>query len=681
MQFLISDCKDKTNLTILKGENPFIFLFLNMNLPQYPRLVCLLAYFLAFLALPILQGQVPFECNGNFFLSLSEGNETQFYTLEINPANGLVTFNPLGPIHNLRINATGYRVTDNLIYGVSPLNSHFLYQIDATGEVSNLGLLSGLSTPPYYAGDVSPDGDFLYLLGNGGQVVSTVNLASGNFETTNTAFSTTSGRDVFCTDMAFDPLTGDIYSFDSREQRLVKINLANNTIEDEIFPISNEADGIGALFFDSFGSLWGYGDRPGEDDARNLYQINIQTGIVVFRENGPPSPGKDGCSCPYSIQMQKTVSPPVAVSCSEVSYQFLIANLSGDEQSGIDLLDDLPTGMTITEIVRNPYGGNVISGVGTNELRIENMNITSGIDSVTIKVFLENDLEGIYKNQAMLSDLPLRLGGETFSDDPRTLIRPDSTELIVEQLSVTFNNTELPLCQGDSLVLSPVSNGSNFIWSNGQTTSSIMVSEPGLYSVSVTNDCEISVDAILVTQEIQSLNLGDNQTIMLGEELTLRSQYFGFNNPVFSWSADLVSPDLCADCPRPVVQPLFTTVYKLALEDSLAECGLQDSLVVTVTKDREFFAPNAFSPNGDGINDFFTLYSAGPVIIRRLEIFNRWGGMIFSTDGIATNENQLGWNGFFKNEIMNPGIYIWQAEIEFLDGVVERKLGEVLLLR
>lgn len=652
-----------------------------MKLPQYPSFAHLLTFLLAFFAFLALEAQVPFECNGNFFLSLTDNGQSRFYTLEINPTTGGVTFNPLGAPSNFRINATGYRSTDNLIYGVSPVNSQFLYQIDATGQVFDLGLLSGLSSAPYYAGDVTPDGNFLCLLGNGGAAVSTVNLGSGNFETTNTALSTTSGRNVFCTDIAFDPLTGEIYSFDGVQQRLVKIDLSNNTIDDEIYPTTNAADGIGALFFDSFGSLWGYGNGPGEGDARNLYQINIQTGSVVVRENGPPSPGKDGCSCPYNIQMQKTVSPPVAVSCSEVSYQFLIANLSGNEQTGIDLLDELPTGMTITEITRNPYGGVVVSGVGTSELRIENMVVTPGIDSIVINVFVENGLDGVYKNQAILSELPLRFGGETLSDDPRTLIRPDSTALIVEPLSVSFNSTQIQLCPGDTFLLTPISNGSDFSWSTNQTTPEIIVTEAGTYSVTVTNDCEMSVDEITVTQEAQSLDLGEDQTIALGEELTLRPQYFGFNNPIFSWSADPPTAAWCTDCPRPVVRPLFTTVYKLQLQDSMATCSLEDSIVVTVTKDRDIFAPNAFSPNGDGLNDFFTLYSKGSVLIKRLEIFNSWGALIFAMDGTETNIEQLGWNGFFKNERMNTGVYVWQAELEFLDGVVERKFGDVSLVR
>lgn len=652
-----------------------------MKTPQNSRFSLLLSYLFLLLGFSPLQGQVPFECNGNFFLSLTDNGQSQFFTLEINPTTGGVDFNSLGATSGFRINGVGYRSTDNLIYGVSPVNSQFLYQIDATGQVFDLGLLSGLSSPPYYAGDITPNGIFLVLLGNGGDVVSTVNLDSGNFEITNTSLSTTSGRNVFCTDIAFDPLSGKIYGFDAIQQRLVTIDLSINVIDDETYPTTNAADGIGALFFDSFGGLWGYGNSPNEQDARNLYQINIETGSVVIRENGPPSPGKDGCSCPYNVQMQKTVTPTIAVSCSEVSYQFLIANLSGNTQTGIDFLDELPMGMTITEITENPYTGNVVSGVGTNELRIEDMVITPGIDSIVVKVFLENDLEGIYKNQAKLSGLPVRFGGETLSDDPLTLIRPDSTALMVEPLTVNFNNSELPLCLGESLLLEPISNGADFTWSTGATSSAILITEPGSYSVTVTNDCEMSVDEILVTQESQVLNIGDDVTIALGEELTLRPQYFGFNNPVFSWSADQLAIELCADCPQPIVRPLFTTVYKLELQDSLALCNLQDSMVVTVTKDREVFAPNAFSPNGDGWNDFFTLYSKGPVIIKRLEIFNRWGDLVFIREGMDTNNEPLGWNGFFKNERMNTGVYVWQAELEFLDGVMERKFGDVLLIR
>ncbi|MFT6845590.1 MAG: gliding motility-associated-like protein, partial [Flavobacteriales bacterium] len=90
------------------------------------------------------------------------------------------------------------------------------------------------------------------------------------------------------------------------------------------------------------------------------------------------------------------------------------------------------------------------------------------------------------------------------------------------------------------------------------------------------------------------------------------------------------------------------------------------------------YVPNAFSPNGDGLNDVFT-----PVIngltenSYRLKVFNRWGEEIFKSDDIT-----LGWDGTFKNEKCPPESYSWQLFVKSEYGVSSKTItGIVTLLR
>ena len=86
--------------------------------------------------------------------------------------------------------------------------------------------------------------------------------------------------------------------------------------------------------------------------------------------------------------------------------------------------------------------------------------------------------------------------------------------------------------------------------------------------------------------------------------------------------------------------------------------------------------PTAFSPNGDGLNDYFEL-NGGPVRTLNLSIYNRWGEKVYQT----TDAHLEGWDGRFKGEPQPSGIYIYYLEIEFLDSRRITKTSELNLIR
>ena len=93
--------------------------------------------------------------------------------------------------------------------------------------------------------------------------------------------------------------------------------------------------------------------------------------------------------------------------------------------------------------------------------------------------------------------------------------------------------------------------------------------------------------------------------------------------------------------------------------------------------------PNVFSPNGDGINDRFFV-SAHPDALERIpvmRIFDRWGGLVSERTDILPNRPDDGWDGTFKGEPVNPGVYVWVVVLRFADGHEEARTGDVTLLR
>jgi gliding motility-associated-like protein len=85
--------------------------------------------------------------------------------------------------------------------------------------------------------------------------------------------------------------------------------------------------------------------------------------------------------------------------------------------------------------------------------------------------------------------------------------------------------------------------------------------------------------------------------------------------------------------------------------------------------------PTAFSPNGDGQNDFF-LVRGGPFKSINVRVYNNWGQLIFET-----NEQLDGWDGKFKDVDQPLGVYVWVVEVEMLNGKSIKKTGDVTLLR
>jgi gliding motility-associated-like protein len=94
--------------------------------------------------------------------------------------------------------------------------------------------------------------------------------------------------------------------------------------------------------------------------------------------------------------------------------------------------------------------------------------------------------------------------------------------------------------------------------------------------------------------------------------------------------------------------------------------------------------PNVFSPNGDGINDHFVIFT-NPIglTIKQLAIYNHWGQRVYNLENFeAGNNNYFGWDGTFPPQYLAPqGTYVWVLSYQDLDGEVKIKRGTVALLR
>ena len=180
---------------------------------------------------------------------------------------------------------------------------------------------------------------------------------------------------------------------------------------------------------------------------------------------------------------------------------------------------------------------------------------------------------------------------------------------------------------------------------------------PGYYTLTVrdANGCTFAESATFFTPLIPEIELGPDLTVDLGESTRFQLQ---FNVPLdtFIWSP---LPGLsCYDCPQPDATPYHSTTYTLLVK-APGGCTDSDSVTVIVLDKRDVYVPNIFSPDDDGINEIFTVYGGPEVLtVRNLQVYSRWGELVFQRNGLAANDEQGGWDGTFRGKPLSPGVYI-----------------------
>ncbi len=192
--------------------------------------------------------------------------------------------------------------------------------------------------------------------------------------------------------------------------------------------------------------------------------------------------------------------------------------------------------------------------------------------------------------------------------------------------------------------------------------------------------CTASQSVDLVSGTPPVVQLPTSITLALGDSATLQPITVPPAAGIVQWlwsPAEFLS---CTDCPTPVVTPLYSQRYTLTVTD-LGGCTGSATIQVLVNRRRDVYAPNVFSPNGDGYNDGFTLYGRGTVLLREVEIFDRWGSLVWRAEGIALGDESLGWNGQVRGQPASPGVFTWKAVVEFVDGEREAFSGDVTVVR
>ncbi len=264
-----------------------------------------------------------------------------------------------------------------------------------------------------------------------------------------------------------------------------------------------------------------------------------------------------------------------------------------------------------------------------------------------------------------------------------------SAYYFIDDVTVTKLNLgpDRAFCEGDSAII--ISNITcpdlTYQWSNGDTDTVTVATDPGNLSLTVSmNGASCSLfDEVYVDVVEPVVDAGPDQYITPGGSANLQAT----GNGDMQWSP--ASSLSCTNCPNPIANPVSTQVYTVTLTDSVG-CEAVDSVTVTVSssppppppngvpeevEDVHLFIPNAFTPDGDLMNDVF-LAEGGPFKAFQLNIFDRWGKVVFTSENL-----NIGWNGSINGVPAPPGIYVYRAIYSSQAGRQKEVRGSVALIR
>lgn len=242
--------------------------------------------------------------------------------------------------------------------------------------------------------------------------------------------------------------------------------------------------------------------------------------------------------------------------------------------------------------------------------------------------------------------------------------------LIVSRSDVynDFLPEDTVICFDDTLILESLIEADEYLWQDGSVSRSLEVEEQGIYILSLLiDDCVFTDTAEVEIQENFTVEIGNDTTICEGEELFLESY---FSDASYLWQDSSTLAFFQADA---------AGTYRL--EVSRDGCTNQDSFVLSVIDCTicNYYIPNAFSPNADGVNDYFQIYSNCELMEERLRIYNRWGAVVYDQEG-----QDVKWNGRFNEELVQSGVYVFMFEFAFVDGQDNAKkmiTGDLTVLR
>jgi PKD repeat protein len=182
---------------------------------------------------------------------------------------------------------------------------------------------------------------------------------------------------------------------------------------------------------------------------------------------------------------------------------------------------------------------------------------------------------------------------------------------------------------------------------SSDTTPTVSYGAPGHYSISLITgnllNCRDTVYKSVYVPENPVISVEQEPVIVVGTGINLPVTY---SDSIATYAWTPATRLDCTDCPTPYANPQFTTTYKISVEDVYGCKASRDITVTVICNHENYFIPNTFSPNGDGMNDIFLPRGRGVYRVNSMKIFNRWGELVWEKRNFMVNDRSPagGWD-------------------------------------
>lgn len=252
--------------------------------------------------------------------------------------------------------------------------------------------------------------------------------------------------------------------------------------------------------------------------------------------------------------------------------------------------------------------------------------------------------------------------------------------IVVYPIPDITTTTDTLICKFDSIEVF-ASGGATYAWSQPQWMNDIYSATPIIspkektrFDVTVTTEhsCVDSAFFEVDVQQFPEIRLPNDTTVIVGEKVDFTvdtDQKITYQ----WWPTDGLS---CSDCPDPIMQPLFSTLYTLTITDSMQCFNLPFSVALNIRREFSLDMPDTFTPNADGNNDEVFVKGWGLEELKEFSVFTRFGQQVFTT-----NDFSVGWNGKFNDEYLPADSYAYFVKVRTYENKELTKSGVISLVR
>ncbi len=187
-----------------------------------------------------------------------------------------------------------------------------------------------------------------------------------------------------------------------------------------------------------------------------------------------------------------------------------------------------------------------------------------------------------------------------------------------------------------------------------------------------------TADALIEVNPIPVIDPGPDLILPYNAPFTIKPVY---STPIASYTWQPAGLLSCSNCPEPSGR---ATVSSLFTVNVVSSKGCKSSARIRLTLDcseNNLLMPTAFTPNNDGLNDYFYPLTRGVSNIRRFAIYNRLGELVFERKDFKPNDRSLGWNGMYKGKLQPVGSFVYFVEAECDLGNLLSTKGNLTLMR